>query len=129
MAQQIARIKCYPLDRGNLMSIDANIQPYSRETALAVIPSALSARPNPLSLLKALERRWPMALLIASVLGLAAAAAGFFLLPPGKQTARTLLAVPLPKPFMFGTREPGMSLQDHQRNQLAMVRSRLVILA
>lgn len=111
------------------MIIESNSNGYSSERALAVIPAALSTRPNPLSLLKALERRWPIALVIALVLGIIAAAAGWFFLPPGKYTARTLLTVPPPRPFMFGTREHVLNLPDHQRNQLAMARSRLVLVA
>jgi capsular exopolysaccharide synthesis family protein len=56
-----------------------------------------------------------------------AAAAGWFLLPPPVHTVRTKLQVPLQRNLFFKTNEPTPDLISHQRNQVALVKSRLVL--
>jgi hypothetical protein len=56
-----------------------------------------------------------------------AAAAVWFLLPVSTYTARTLLRVPPGSTFLFKTNEPIPSLEDHQRTQVAYVKSSLVL--
>jgi succinoglycan biosynthesis transport protein ExoP len=90
-------------------------------------PSALTRAPDPLLLLKALQRRW----LLAATLGLlVAAAAGsgvFFFMPPPKHTVRALLHVPPPRGVVFKQGGSYADLPNHQRTQVAMLRSRLVL--
>jgi uncharacterized protein involved in exopolysaccharide biosynthesis len=62
----------------------------------------------------------------AAVAGAAAAAVWFFL-PTSKYTARTLLRVPPGGTFLFKTNEPVPALDDHQRTQVALVKSRMVL--
>jgi hypothetical protein len=57
----------------------------------------------------------------------AAAAATWFFLPSSKYTARMLLRVPPGSTFLFPTREQVPPLADHQRTQMAYVKSRLVL--
>jgi len=90
-------------------------------------PAVLSAAPNAISLLKALQRRWVMACLLGGICALCAAAATWLFLPPPKHTVRTLLRVPPGTPFLFKTAEPIPDLGTHQRNQAAMIKSRLVL--
>lgn len=92
-----------------------------------MLPLVLSAPPNPWALIKALRRRWRMAVFVGLLLAIAAAAACFFLLPPPKHTARTLVRIPPGNPFLFRTSETVPEIGDHQRNQIAMVKSRLVL--
>jgi capsular exopolysaccharide synthesis family protein len=90
-------------------------------------PAALSAPPNALGLLQALHRRWILATCLGLLCATAAAAVTWASLPPGKYTARTLLRVPPGSPFIFKTNEPVPALGDHQRTQVALVKSRLVL--
>jgi capsular exopolysaccharide synthesis family protein len=90
-------------------------------------PTVLTSAPNAIALVKALRRRWRMALFVATACGLAAALTCWFIMPPAKHTARTHVRVPQGSPFLFRTNEPTTSLQDHQRNQVAMAKSRLVL--
>ena len=57
----------------------------------------------------------------------AAAAATWHFLPPTKHSARTLLRVPPERRFLLNTAEPVTDLAGHQKNQIALVKSRLVL--
>src|SRR5436305_13069782 len=85
-------------------------------------PAILSASPNALSLLKALRRRWLLALSVGIVLGATAAAATWHFLPPTKHSARTLLRIPPERRFLLNTAEPVIDLGGHQKNQLALLK-------
>src|SRR4051794_37870410 len=90
-------------------------------------PAALGSAPNALALLKALRRCWVRAAAVGVVLAAAAAAAAWFFIPPSKHLARTLMHVPPGGvPWIFRT-EAVPNLNDHQRNQVALVKSRLVL--
>ncbi len=90
-------------------------------------PSVLSAPPNPLALFRALRRRWRMAVSVGALCAVIAALGAWFFTPPARITARTLVRIPRNDPFLFKTSEPMMTLENHQRNQVAMVKSRLVL--
>jgi polysaccharide biosynthesis transport protein len=92
-----------------------------------LLPLVLSAPPNPLALFRALRRRWRMALFAGLLLAALVTIACWLFLPPAKHTARTLLRIPPGNPFLFRTSEPVPEILDHQRNQIAMVKSRLVL--
>jgi capsular exopolysaccharide synthesis family protein len=51
----------------------------------------------------------------------------WFLAPPPKSTVQTLLRVPAGAPYLFRTLETVPDAQTHQRNQIAMGKSRLVL--
>jgi capsular exopolysaccharide synthesis family protein len=91
------------------------------------LPSALTAPPNPLSLLKALRWRWRLAVFVGTLTSVLVAVACWYFMPPSKLTARTLMRLPPGSPFLFRTAEPIPNLENHQRNQIAMVKSRLVL--
>lgn len=93
----------------------------------AVAPTALTSPPNAIALLKALRRRWRLAVGVATACALVAALTCWLVMPPAKHTARTHMRVPQGSPFLFRTNEPTTSLADHQRNQIAMAKSRLVL--
>jgi capsular exopolysaccharide synthesis family protein len=99
----------------------------SDTVAPSALPAALSSTPNALSLAKALRRRWLMAMSLGSVLAAIAGAAAIYLVPPPKHTARTAIKVPPGSPFLFKTAEAVPNILDHQRNQVAAVKSRLVL--
>ncbi|MFO0811536.1 MAG: polysaccharide biosynthesis tyrosine autokinase [Gemmataceae bacterium] len=96
------------------------------ETALAV-PAALSSPPSPLMLLKALRRHALLAVCLGTILAATAAVGTYFIMPPPKTTARTLISVPVSAPYFIPTGEQRVGLNEHQRNQMARVRSRNVL--
>src|SRR5262249_43361439 len=91
-------------------------------------PPGLSPTPNALGLLQALRRRWLLALscsLLAAGLG---AGLTWWLLPPPKQSARTLLSVNSNRPVvLFPTHEPTPEFATYQKTQVALIKSRLVL--
>lgn len=78
-------------------------------------------------MLKALQRRWLLAGSLGLLLAAAAASGVFFFMPPPKHTARTLLHVPPHRGVVFKQGQGGENLPNHQRTQVAMLRSRLVL--
>ncbi len=92
-------------------------------------PPGLTANLNALALLKALRRRWPLALGVGLLLALAAAPTAWFLVPPSKHTVRTLIHVPPNKPWLLRTVDGVPDLPNHQRTQVALMKSRLVLSA
>jgi capsular exopolysaccharide synthesis family protein len=68
-----------------------------------------------------------MACCLGILVGALAAAATWFLLPPPKPMISTQLHIPPGSPFLFKTAEPTQDLQNHQRAQAVMVKSRLVL--
>jgi capsular exopolysaccharide synthesis family protein len=93
----------------------------------AAPPSALAAAPNAKSLLKALRRRWPLALAIGLALGVTAAVVTRLVMPAPKQTARALVKVEMAQPNLVFTRYiRAADFNIYQRDVLAQLKSRLV---
>ncbi|HTU22370.1 MAG TPA: polysaccharide biosynthesis tyrosine autokinase [Gemmataceae bacterium] len=94
---------------------------------LAPIPPGLTRAPNALLLLKALQRRWLLAGSIGLLLAAAAGSGVFFYMPPPKHSVRTLIHAPPQRGIVF--KQPGSygDLSNHQRTQVAMFKSRLVL--
>lgn len=90
-------------------------------------PAVLSAPPNALNLLKALRRRWLAASVTAVVAAALAVVGAWLFIPMPKATARTLLEVRPGNVFLFRTNEPIPSIPDHQRTQIALIKSRWVL--
>jgi capsular exopolysaccharide synthesis family protein len=89
-------------------------------------PAVLSSRPNALALVKALRRRW----LLASLLGLLCAAlagAATWIFVPQKHMALTIVQVPQPFALVVDVRGLRPDLIAHQKNQISLVKSRLVL--
>jgi capsular exopolysaccharide synthesis family protein len=82
---------------------------------------------NALALFQAFRRRWLLALSVGIVCAALAATGTYFFLPPPKHNVRTLLVVPPGSPFLFKTAEAIPDLASHQRTQVAMIKSRLVL--
>src|SRR5438094_2371190 len=89
-------------------------------TSGSAAPAVLSAPPNAWGLLHALRRRVVLGCVLGLVCAAAAAAAGWFLTPPAKLTARTLMMVPVEKRFLLNLAEQPPDLASHQRTQMAL---------
>jgi len=90
---------------------------------------ALTAAPDAASLLRALRRCWLLALLCAIIGAAGVTFTAVQLLPPPKHMARTLLQISDKKGFIFPTGESQATLDRHQRTQIVLVKSRLVLSA
>src|SRR5579862_5801259 len=92
-----------------------------------VAPTVLTNAPTLLGLFQALRRRW----LVALTLGLfcaAVVAGGVWVFQKTTYTARTLVHVYTTRPFILKNVPDNQSdFANHQRNQLALLRSRLVL--
>jgi capsular exopolysaccharide synthesis family protein len=91
-------------------------------------PPALSATPDPIGLLRALRRRWPVAaaagLTCAALVGVVA----YFVVPVPKYTARALLFVSARRPKeIFETRESVVEYKTFQKTQTTLITSRTVL--
>jgi capsular exopolysaccharide synthesis family protein len=102
--------------------------PVPRAARHAAPPAALSTPPNAVALLKALRRRWPLALGLGLLLAALLGPGTWLLLPPSKHFVRTLIYLPPPRAVVPGFAVHGASnLDAHQRTQVALVKSRLVL--
>jgi succinoglycan biosynthesis transport protein ExoP len=91
-------------------------------------PAPVSGGLQPLALLLALRRRWPLASAVGLALAAVAAVVAWFVTPPGQYTAQAQLYVPPPHPFLLRPAgEPPTDLLSHQRNQAALIKSHLVL--
>jgi succinoglycan biosynthesis transport protein ExoP len=90
-------------------------------------PAVLANHPNALLLLKALRRCWLRATVVGVVVAAGAAFAAWSLVPTSTYTARTLMRVPPGSTFLFRLAEAVPALGDHQRTQVALAKSRLVL--
>jgi capsular exopolysaccharide synthesis family protein len=93
-------------------------------------PKALSAAPEAIDLLRALQRRWLVALVLALVAGPAGAVLVWCawprILPPG-HTARTTVHVSSARSGIGGDLVDRGDFVTYQKTQIAMVKSRLVL--
>jgi polysaccharide biosynthesis transport protein len=89
-------------------------------------PSALASTPDVVALLKALRRRWALALAVGLLCAGVATAATWYLIPPGAYTAQTVLHVSATPPRLLFTTAEEWSRYYYQ-NQSALIRSRLVL--
>jgi hypothetical protein len=80
------------------------------------------------ALLSALRRRWRLAVSLGLLCGALAATGAWFVPVPRKFTARTLLHVPPPRHWLVKTGEPLPDALSHQRTQVALAKSRLVLM-
>ena len=93
----------------------------------AKAPAILSQTPNLLNLLLCLRRRLVVALTLGVFLGCLAGVGAWFFVPPPKHQVKTLLRVPAGSFYVVRTSEVIPDLSMHQRNQVALARSRLVL--
>jgi capsular exopolysaccharide synthesis family protein len=90
-------------------------------------PAALATSPDGRTLLKCLRRCWGRAVIVGLVAAGTAAAVAWNVIPPSNHLARTLIHVPVGKFVLFRTSEATPVLADHQRTQVALAKSRLVL--
>ena len=104
---------------------------HPRATAPPVLSASPSqaAMPDPLSLLRALRRRWSLALHAGLLCAAVAAGAAYFLVPPAKYTARAMFHVSSTPPIVIKKTqcETVPDSGAYQRTQLALLKSRLVL--
>src|SRR5438270_258647 len=80
--------------------------------------------------MEGLRRRWLLASTLGLVCAVACAAGAWHFLPPGKLSARVLLHVDsIPPSIIFHEVQSQTNFQIYQRTQLALVKSRLVLVA
>ncbi|HMB02666.1 MAG TPA: division plane positioning ATPase MipZ [Isosphaeraceae bacterium] len=91
-------------------------------------PPALTSAPNLLTLSRALQHCWPLALGLGAVCAVVALLAAWALIPRAKYRATTLLQVAtMPPKFLLDTSEPRTDFRIYQATQLALIKSRLVL--
>jgi capsular exopolysaccharide synthesis family protein len=91
-------------------------------------PAALSASPNLTALLQAWQRRWRLALGLGLLVA-AVAAVAMWVMRPLSHTARTIVHVAPTQPsVVWPTQAGGSDFGSYQRAQVALIKSRLVLL-
>ena len=84
--------------------------------------------PLALELLKALRRRWMIAVPLATLCASIAAAVVWSVVPPAQYTAQARFHVSaIPPRIIFPTAETHVDFRTYQRTQLALIRSQLVL--
>jgi capsular exopolysaccharide synthesis family protein len=91
-------------------------------------PPALSDMPDLAGLVRALSRRWKLALLGGLICSSLTAVAVYFFLPPSKYTTSALVFVAASRPKeIFDTRESSIAYATYQETQVTLAKSRKVI--
>jgi capsular exopolysaccharide synthesis family protein len=87
--------------------------------------TSAATAPSVVALLKALRRRWVLAVCCGLALAAVAAVAARQVLPAGKHTARAQLYVSATAPrVMFDTKDPKAEFNNYLKSQMAMLKSR-----
>jgi polysaccharide biosynthesis transport protein len=95
---------------------------------LPASPAFKSSAPNALALLKALRKRWLLAVTLGSLVGAAAATVVWFFLPPGKHMAYAKLYMPKkPEGVLFNHPEDVGEFTAFQQTQVALMKGRMVL--
>ncbi len=94
----------------------------------APLPPVLSAAPNALGLLKALRRRWPLAVSCGLALATVAAVGTWYFPGLARSGAYSLVKVSATQPkLVFAGNESGWDFEKYQKTQAALVRHRAVL--
>lgn len=100
----------------------------SRDLVPLPMHPALAAAPNFWTLLKALRRHWLLASFIAVFTAIPVALAVWFFMPPPKHTARAILYIsPVEPKIYFSTTDNQMNFDLFRTDQVARIRSQLVL--
>ena len=92
--------------------------------APVAVASAGSGSSDAIKLLRAFQRRWPLATGLAILGGILAAAAAWYVLPPPQYTAESLLLVEVEQPKIIATtKEYRLDPETDRRTQVALVKS------
>jgi capsular exopolysaccharide synthesis family protein len=109
-------------------AVPSESSPAALATLTPARPPALSATPDAIGLLKALRRRWWIAIGLGLIVAALAGAAAYHVVPPAKYTARATLHVATnPKYIIFDPKERLADYRTYQRTQVAMARSQFVL--
>jgi capsular exopolysaccharide synthesis family protein len=106
------------------------VVPAHRAAVSGALPATLASpvKLEPIALLNALRRRWPLALGAGLLCAAVAAGAAYALVPTEKYTARAMLHVnSVPPRILLNVREVYPDYGAYQRTQLALIKSRLVL--
>lgn len=95
----------------------------------AVVPPPADEGPDAAALLKALRRRWALALSLGLAAGATAAASAWSLIPPAKYTARAILHVSTTPPKLVFDHDHETDYRTFQQTQVALINSRMVLSA
>src|SRR5271157_2407797 len=91
-------------------------------------PAPLSDAPDLVGLIRALRRRWKLAVLGGLICSSLTGAAVYFFLPPSKYTTSALVFVAASRPKeIFDTRESSIAYATYQETQVTLAKSRKVI--
>ena len=91
-------------------------------------PPALSATPDVGALLRALRRRWALALVVGLLTATLAGAGAWLVVPAAQYTARSTLHVSMhPPKVMFTTAETPAEYGVFQKTQASLITSRMVL--
>jgi capsular exopolysaccharide synthesis family protein len=93
------------------------------------LPAALVSAPTMIRLVKALRRCWLRATVVGVIVAGAAAAVAWNVIPTSTHTARTLIRVPAVSTIIFPLKEAIPNQVDHQKTQVALAKSQLVLVA
>jgi len=87
-----------------------------------------ATRVDPIALLRALRRRWRLAVPLGLLLGVAAATAAWFVIPPSKYTATARLFIPQAAPrFLYETKETSSEYHLFRQTQVVRIKSQKVL--
>lgn len=96
--------------------------------AVPARPTALSATPDVVSLLRALQRRWALALSAGLLSAAVVAAVSYYVVPPAKYTALSTLRVSMHQPkVMAAANESPIDYLVFQKTQGALIKNRMVL--
>lgn len=89
---------------------------------------APSTAADPIALLKAFRRRWPLAIGLGLVAAAAVSAGAWLIIPPAEYTTNATLRVNMFRPkVIFGTKEDQTEFRTYQQTQAALIRNPLVL--
>lgn len=116
------------LNPTNPASMPMRLQPDGVVHRISPRPPGLTSTPDALALLKALRRRWVLALGMGLLLAGIAGGVVWYLVPQAKYTASATLQVfTNPKRIMFDPRENAADYHTYQRTQVALVKNRKIL--
>ena len=114
--------------RGTLTSQKVDPMDHAGQSISVIQPRSMETKLSAVALLKALRRRWMLALNVGLLCAILAASAAWTLLPPPSYQARALLmASSIPPRIIFQTNESWINFETYKRNQLTLIKSRTVL--
>ena len=96
--------------------------------SILVRPAALTATPNAMDLVRALRRRWAMALALGLVAAVVFGGGTYYFVPRAKYTATATLHVATsPRRIIFDPQENATDYKTYQKTQVALIKNRKVL--